>query len=498
MLSMEQYEHIRVGRRVYGRGIRELSRETGHSRNTIRRMLRGEQGGYATRQRQAHPVLGRLHDVIDGWLAADRDVPKKQRHTAKRVFDRLVEEHGFLGSASNVRRYVRDAKVRLGTNAPSVFIPLDPSCGQEAEVDWGSAVVIVEGQETRVHIFCMRSRYSGKHFVGAYVGERQQAFFDGHMRSWAFFGGVFPVHIYDNLRSAVRRVLEGRKRREQESFQRFRGYYDFTSRYCNRNAGHEKGGVENLVGYCRRNYLVPIPRVDSLEELNDQLLRQCLRYGSHRLAGRERTVAEFFEEEKEHLLRLPEVPFSNVQLGEGKVDKYSTVIVDKNRYSVPTRYGGLRVRVEVGVDTVAISQGGRRIAMHQRVYGNNKWCLDPDHYLELLQQRPQAFDSARPIRAWRKTWPESWERMLARFRACQGDSKGTKDFVSVLMLQREHARDRVEAAVERALETRLSTSDGVRHLLLHTGQGITPPALPTWPVTPRPDVSVYQQLGGVR
>lgn len=405
-----------------------------------------------------------------------------------------------MGSEPTVRRYVREAKVRLGVSAPKAFIPLEPELGQEAEVDWGTALAAISGQVGRYKFFCMRSKSSGKHFVQFYPCERQQAFFDGHIQAFRFFGGVFPVLIYDNLTAAVKRVFRGKKRLEQEAFSRFHAYYNFTPRFCNVGSGHEKGGVEALIGYVRRNYLVPIPEAATLEDLNQKVLKQCLAYGEHRMQGRERTVKEIFEQEKSYLLPLPEIAFSNIQTTDGKVDRYSTAIVDKNRYSVPTRYAGLKVKVSLAVNQVEIFRDGVRVASHRRLYGNNKWSLDPDHYLELIQRRPEAFNSARPIRQWRVNWPLCLERLLMRFQQSQGDTKGIKDFISVLMLYRDYKADEVETAVEKALEVHISCSQGVKHLLLpstESGSGSFQP-LESWPALPPADVSVYGQLGGVK
>jgi len=496
---MDQYAYIRTARRVYGKSIRQISKETGHSRNTIRKVLRREPYGYSRRSRQPYPILRQYLGIIDKWLKQDRQQPKKQRHTARRIYHRLVEEHGFQGSETTVRRYVRQAKVRLGMQATKAFIPLEPELGREAEVDWGTALAAIFGQVGKYKFFSMRSKSSGKHFVRFYPCERQQAFFDGHIRAFSFFGGVFSVLVYDNLSAAVRKVLRGKKRLEQEAFRRFHAYYNFTPRFCNTGNAHEKGGVEGLVGYVRRNYLVPIPEAATLEELNEKLLQQCLAYGEHRLQGRQETVNEIFEQEKSYLLALPEVPFSNIQTTDGKVDRYCTVIVDKNRYSVPSRYAGLKVRVSLSVSHVEIFHDGVRIARHQRLYGSSKWGLDPDHYLELIQRRPEAFHSARPIRQWRTQWPPCLERLLERFQQSQGRTKGIKDFISVLMLYREHLPDEVEAAVEKALQMHISCSQGVKYLLLPSSEAssASPPSLESWPALPPADVSVYGQLGGV-
>jgi transposase len=458
--------------------------------------LRGEYQGYSQRETQPYPVLGPYLGTIDSWLEADKSAPKNQRHTATRVFQRLVAEMGYTGSEVSVRRYVRGAKVRLGVGATKAFIPLDPDCGQEAEVDWGGALAVVAGEQVRLKYFCMRSKYSGKHFVRFYPCERQQAFFDAHIHAFAFFGGVFKTLIYDNLTSAVQKVLRGKGRIEQESFRRFHGYYSFTPRFCNVSSAHEKGGVEGSVGYVRRNYLVPVPKVGSIEELNEQTARSCLAYGSHRI--REATVDEFFEQEKAHLLPFPDQPFSNVQTVRSKVNHYSTVILDKNRYSVATEYAGFAVTALLGVDRVEIFYGSKRIGDHPRLFGNNKWRLDPDHYLDLLHKRPQAFNSARPIREWRKSWPAALEKLLERLVGARGETDGTREFISVLLLYRHHRKGDVDAAVELALECNAGSEAGVKHLLLHSQKDPEIAPLPLRQKTMIPDVSVYGELGGVK
>ena len=499
VLKVDQYELIRTGHRIYGQNISELSKLTGHSRNTIKKALRGELRGYKERNNQNYPVLDQYRGIIDDWLKSDRDNPKKQRHTAHRIYNRLVEEHGYSGSESNIRRYVRMSRMVLGGGTSRAFIPCDPEAGYEAEVDWGHATAVIAGKQVLLSFFCMRSKYSGKHFIRFYPCERQQAFFDAHIHGFAFFGGIFPVLIYDNLTTAVSKVLRGRNRIEQEAFSKFKAYYNFKAVFCNSGSGNEKGGVEGLVGFSRRNYMVPVPEADSLEELNEKILQQCISYGNHQMAGRDRKVNQLYDQEKSHLLIPVEVQFSNVQTLNGKADKYATVIVDKNRYSVPCSYVGFKVKVLLQVDRVEIFTGGRKIATHDRLYGNNKWGLDPDHYLDLLQQRPMAFNSARPIRQWRQSWPQSLHLLLERFCLAQGETKGIKDFITVLMFYRDYPVCEVNAAVELAIESSISCSDGVRHILIYTGDTVqTIAPLSTWPSLPAPDIAAYGQLGGVQ
>ena len=495
MLKVDQYDYIRTAHRVYGKTIRQIARDTGHSKNTVKKALRSQFVGYQPRAQQPYPVLGPYLSIIDRWLKADKKSPKKQRHTARRVYHRLQYEHGYQGSEGTVRHYVREAKIRLGLKTDHVFIPSDPELGCEAEADWGNCQAILAGELVKLKMFCVRSKGSGMHFVQCYPCERQQALLEGHIQAFDFFDGIFPTLIYDNLTTAVEKVFRGRERRLQEGFAKFKAYYNFTPRFCNVAKGNEKGGVEGLVGYARRNYMVPVPRAGSLEELNSRLLEQCLAFGQHRIVGRSEIVSKLFEQEKKHLIDLPPVRYENVDTSSGKVDKYATVIIDKNRYSVPTTYAGLKVRALLHIDRVDIFHNSKKISTHDRVYGNNKWQLDPQHYLELIYRRPQAFESARAIRQWRPHWPDCLDALLSRFSAKLGHTKGIKEFIAVLMLFKDHESSEVIDAVKSAFVANISSNAAVEHLLLKNSAAPAP-ALSNWQRLSPPDVSVYGQIGG--
>ena len=497
MLNVDQYEYIRTAQRVYGKNVSEIARETGHSRNTVKKVLRGEFTGYSARRSQPSPVLGPYHEIIYNWLEGDLESPKKQRHTAKRIYTRLVNECGFAGSETTVRRHVAAVKRTLGLNCSEAFIPLEPSPRGEAEADWGTAAVILGGEAVRVKCFCMRSKYSGNPFVRLYPCERQQALFDGLSRGFLYYGGVFPVVIFDNLTAAVKKVLLGKERKEQESFVRFRSWYTFTGRFCSPGRGNEKGGVEGLVGFARRNFLVPLPQGESLEDINDRLVEECLAYGSHRITGREGSVRELHEAERKTLMPLPRYPYGNEQTVSVKADKYATVMVDKNRYSVPASYAGRPLRAILTVDTISVYSGETRLAVHGRQYGNNHWILDADHYLELLRERPGAFRDARPLTEWKKTWSESMNTLLERFQERRGENRGIKEFIDVLLLTRNYGQKQVEDAVERALENGLGNAAGIRCLLETAGRQedfVRPLESARWTVLPPADVSAYSAL----
>jgi transposase len=479
MLGMDQYEMIRTAHRKYGKGIRQLARQFGHHRKTIRKILAGEEPRYRREKDSASPVMDNVAGLLRKWMEEDLEIPKKQRHTARRMYTRLVEETGFSGAESTVRRWVRECKADLGYGREEAVIPLSPEVAREAEVDWGRAWVVMKGQKREVKLFCLRSRYSGKMFVRAYAWERQEMFFDGHVVAFEYFGGVFPVLVYDNLTVAVHTVLRGKRRREQERFVSFRSYYTYEARYCTPGKGNEKGGVEGALGYARRNFLVPLPRVESFEELNRRLLERCLEHSEKRLEGREdrRTIQERHEEERGRLLPLPEKSFENLKVLPVRISRYQTAQVDRNRYSVPTAYVGRKLWAHVGCWAVSLYEGNRKVAEHLRVFGNSKWQIDPLHYLGVIGERVGAFDSARAICQWRPSWPRCYEEMLGKLMSRQGDNKGKREFVRILQLHGGYSSQKVEEAVEETVACGAFSYDAVKHLL-RTKEGRSPDVLP--------------------
>lgn len=326
MLTVDQREQIRRAYFIEGKSIRQIAREGRHDRKTVRKALRDAgPPRYSLRRSRPRPVLGLFLAVVDRWLEEDQQRPPKQRHTARRIYERLVAEFDFQGGESTVRQYVREKRPRL-----EVMIPLehDPS---EAQVDWGEAHVYLDGRPIKVQLFCFRLCYSQWPFAMAFLGQSQEAFFAGHVGAFEELGGVPRRITYDNLTLAVKRVLTGSSREEQLGFVAFRSHYLFEANFCRPREAHEKGLVENLVGYVRRNYLVPLPRVASLEELN-ALLRERCRAGLHRrLREQGRTVAEAWEEERSHLLPLPPRPWPCCVTRPARATLSCLVSFDSNR-----------------------------------------------------------------------------------------------------------------------------------------------------------------------
>ncbi len=334
MIIVEDKEEIRRAHYIHGKSIRQIHRETGHHRRTIRKALEdGMKPEYQRRKPQAQPVMAPVKIIIDQWLEKDKTQPPKQRHTAKRIHERLKTEYEFNGAESTVRHYVAQRRRELG-NGNDVFIPLVYAPGHMAQVDFGAAEIIIAGEQLTAQIFCLRMCYSKQSFVMALPNQSQESFFEGHVRAFDFLGGVPGQLVYDNLKTAVNKVLKGRDREEQVSFVAFRSHYLFQSRFCTPAQAHEKGLVEGLVGYSRRNFLVPMPEEATWDDLNNYLWDKCKAEGPRRLRGMQETIGQALALEQHKLLPLPSKPFPCCRFQTLQANAFVLVTLHIYRYSV--------------------------------------------------------------------------------------------------------------------------------------------------------------------
>ena len=460
MLKVDQREEIRRAFYLEGKSIRRIARECHHDRGTIRKAIHDAgPPRYAISKARRRPVLGPFIQFIDNWLKEDESSPPKQRHTARRIFHRLREEHFYPGGESTVRDYVHLHRLRQRP----VFIPLSYEPGEDAQADFGEARVIMKGRPLIVQLFVGRLCYSKIPFLVASPNQQQEALFEGHEESFGFFGGV-PRNIwYDRLSQAVKRSLSGHKPQEQEAFIAFRSHYLFDSRFCNAGEGHEKGLVENLVGYARRNYLVPVPEVNSFEELNDLLKQRCLAEAGRRLRGETKTVGELWEEEKPHLLKLPEHPFPCCRTVPVHPNRFAMVTYETNRYSVPVAYASEPLLLRAYVDHVEITDGESLLAVHDRCYSREQDILSVFHYLPLLKARPGAFDHARPLKMWPR--PAVLDHYLVQLKDRLPHRTATAEFLRVVELCSSRGINEVAAAVEQAMSLGSLGADTVAFLL---------------------------------
>jgi len=300
----------------------------------------------------------------------------------------------------------------------------------------------------------------------AFPTQRQEAFLLGHVRAFAHFGGVPHRISYDNLKAAVKRILEGRNREEQTTFIRFRSHYLFDSHYCTPGQAHEKGGVENGVGYTQRNFLVPLPEVADFDELNQFFLAACLEDDLRIVERTDRPIGERWQEEQPQLRPLPAYPFACCVSREATLNGYGLVRFETNRYSVPADKARKKLTVRAYPFHLEVLADNEVIATHVRSYARNQDILEPLHYLSLLEQRPGAFEHAKPLRQWREKWPPIYEQLLSALRQQHADeSQAIRAFVRVLQLHHSHPPELIQAAVEQALNDGLVSPDGVRFCL---------------------------------
>jgi transposase len=456
---VEIYGRVRRAVRVEGRSQRAVAREFGLSRETVRKMLQyAVPPGYQRQQPIKRPKLGPWLGVIDAILNDDKQRPPKQRHTSKRIFERLKEEHGFTGGYTIVKDYVRTATLR----GQEMFVPLMHPAG-EAQVDFGEALVVIAGVEQKAHYLVMDLPQSDDCFVAAFPAETTEAFLEGHVRAFAYFGGVPTRILYDNTRIAVAKRLGGEQRQRTRAFSELQSYYLFADKFGRPAKGNDKGKVEGLVGYARRNFMVPIPRVSSWQELNAHLEQQCRKRRERRLRGHSETIGERFERDRAALLPLPAAPYEACEKISTRVSSLSLVRYRSNDYSVPTQYGHRQVWVKGYVHEVVIASGSEVIARHERSYEREVVVFDPLHYLALLEQKTRALDQAAPLAGWRL--PESFVQ-LRRLLEARLRKHGSREYVQVLRLLETFNIVEVTLAIEDALQLGTISFDAVRHLLL--------------------------------
>jgi transposase len=396
--------------------------------------------------------MGPWIPTIRAWLVADREAPRKQRHTARRVWERLVEEHDAQVAEPTVRHVVRQLRAELESSIREVTIVARHEPGEEAEVDFGQATVIVAGEPVVVHLLHLRLSASARSVTLAFLADDQAALLEGHVAAFERLGGVPGRIRYDNLTAAVTRVLQGRDRLEADRFVALRSHYGFESFFCEpgERGAHEKGGVEGEVGRFRRRHLVPVPRVDTMAGLDDLLAGADAKDGRRHVAGRRETVGQAFEVERPHLRPLPSEPFDAALPLRARVDRKARICVRQRWYSVPAQLAGREVEVRLGARAVEVRREGRVVARHERSPRKGSQTLALDHYLEVLARKPGALPSSLTLAQARERgmFTSAHERFWRRARRRMGDGAGTRALIEVLLLHRQLPFIAVHAALD--------------------------------------------------
>ena len=461
---MDRWMEIR--RRVLVEGVskRQVMAEEGIHWETLKKILaHGNPPGYRQKQGRPQPLIGPYLGRIEQILKDDKQVHKKQRHTAKRIFERIRDEDGYRGKYTQVKRAVQGLKQRTS----EVYVPLVHLPG-EGQVDFGHALVKLCGQLVMRPFFAMALPYSTAYFVQVFERETTEVICEGHNRAFEHFGGVCNRISYDNPATLVAKRLGVHKREMNQRFKQLVSHYLFDTHFCTVRRGNEKGVVEGSVKYARLNFMVPVPEVNSLAELNKRLLEMCLNDLNRKVRGQGKTKLELLKEDQAHFRPMPAALFDASLKVSTTASSLSLVRFDCNDYSVPAQYAHHPVVVKGSIAKVEIFRLDRRIASHERVWLKEAVTFDPLHYLAILEGKPGALDHARPLKDWQL--PECFALLRRRMEGKERyHGEGTREYIRTLRLMEKHSLARVTRAVKKAVQMEIYTRDGVAQLLISRG-----------------------------
>ena len=498
---MELFETIR---REYEFGvgtIKGVARKLGIHRRMVREALADAVPKERKSVERVRPRLAPAIPFIDAILESDVRAPRKQRHTARRIYNRIRAEKPEIEVAEGtVRAYVREKKLKIGLIHRETFVPQSYGWGQEGQVDWYEMYADLGGERQKAQIFCLRSMGSAGAFHCAYPHASQQAFLEAHELAFHYFGGVFHVLRYDNLKSAVQRILRGSQREETARFVAFRSHWGYEAEFCNPAHGNEKGGVEGEGGFFRRNHLTPVPVARDYEHLNE-LLREASQQDEQRMVGeRSVSVGVAMATEREHLLPVAKEGFDLAAVRFPVVNTSGCVKVLTNFYSVPLATGTV-VEAKIYAAYVEIWHQGKRRAQHERCFRRQQKVLDLDHYLEALERKPGALAGSTALEQWRAQgkWPTSYDRYWEVLKQRQGKQAGTGAMIEILRLGQQYGFPKMREAIEEALQLGCSDAAAVRYLLTAAGlEKKKPDAVELGALIvyerPQPSIAAYDQL----
>jgi len=505
MRRVETYELIRIDHQKLGLSKREICRKHHVGRLTVNQALESAVPPERKKVVRTSPVLTEeIKSFIDGILESDRKAPRKQRHTARRIWQRVAEEFGSAAKEVTVRRYVRIRKRQLAIGVQA-FVPQHHPAGAQFEVDFYEAEVNFPDGPVVAKIVSVRSEFSGASFHVAYPAQTQSAFLEGVALGLEFLGGTAPIVRFDNLKQAVARILRGKRRIQQDRFIAFRSHYLFQADFTTPGlqGAHEKGGVENEQGRFRRRWFVPVPTFSGWAQLNDYLAACCIEDLSRTADGKTLSIGELAQMEKEFLQPLPAERFETGQIGDGRVDQKARVTVKTNRYSVPASLVGRRVNWRVSPMTIELSYEGKAVAVHDLIHGRSQEALVLDHYLEVLMDKPGAFPGALPLHQARLSgdFPKSYDQLWQKLCARSTKPEGTRQMIEVLLMHRSFPKAVMYQAVDQALDSGAIDPSGVELFARRIGSPklfAQSPPLDVGQLSrfdrPLPDTTIYDAL----
>ena len=455
---MDQWIELRRKIRNEQISLRQLERDTGIHRQTLRKIRDNSQPpGYqrikTIEKTKIGPYIARIKAIIE----ADKGVHKKQRHTAKRILE-ILQSEGFDGGYTIVKDAVRHIK----RTSKEVFMPLSQRPG-EAQVDFGHAVVKFNGILKKVVFFVLSMVHSDAMFVMAFPRECTEAFLEAHVRAFDFFGCVPKRISYDNTRVAITKILTGHKRKHTAEFKRLISHYLFEPHFCNIRRPNEKGIVEGSVKYSRLNFMVPVPQVKDYDELN-RLLRDCCRSDLDRILRGKRSLSkrQLLAEDRIAAIALPDDKFDYRKSTSTFASSESLVRYDTNDYSVPVSSAHHQATIKASVNFIEVYQQDKLIAKHRRCWDRERQIFEPMHYLELLERKPGSMDHARPLEDWQL--PECFDTYRRCLEAHQDN--GMKEYIKILLLLKKYSTTQIAKAITKALNYRIYCYDAILQFLL--------------------------------
>jgi len=436
IIDVDMYQKIREMSTIQGMSQRAIAKMLGISRNTVKKYYDGDSVPWERKEyiRKSDILTDDVLDFILRCLEEDKSENlDKQQHTARRIYQRLVAEKQFTGGESTVRLAVNKIKGSI----PKSFIPLEFDPGEALQIDWGEATVYLDGLKTKLNLFCARLCFSCAIFVIAFKHQNEESFLEGQQKAFEFFDGIPHKVIFDNAKVAVKEGF-GQYAQIQNRYKAFSAHYAFHPLFCNVASGNEKGLVENLVGFSRRNFLVPVPKVKDLAELNILLTAKCVEYRQHLIQGREGTVGLRLRQELSYFYSLPKYSFDTSKTAIAKVSEYSTVRFDKNNYSVPATLIGKEATIKAYGNDIKIYYKVTNVASYDRIYGNGgatSYMLE--HYMPLLERKPRSVFNAKPVRQniqkdlleWGMNFPNANRDTVKLLRLCL--DYGTERIISI-------------------------------------------------------------------
>lgn len=478
---MDKIHFIRQLFYEQGKSISAIANETGHDRKTIAKYIDMDDFNQDTPKPEDPdaicPKLDAFKHHIDQWLEEDRKVPRKQRHTAKKIFNRLKDEvNDFDCSYRLVAKYVAYKKAKLNLNKNKGFIPLVHYPG-ESQADFGAATFFENSIEHNGKYLVLSFPYSNAGFFQLMYGENAECMMEGMISIFKHIGGVPSEIWFDNASTIVTKILKDGQRNVTDKFMRFAAHYGFTYKFMNPYSGNEKGNVENKVKYVRSNYLVPVPHFISISDKNRKLLEDADKdLEREHYRHEDSTLKSLFEEDKKALLPLPDVQFDYARYETAKTDKWGRFTLDegKHEYSSSPDHAGDRVWLKITADKVYVMDTKHKtITIHRRLYGKDKQSImDWIPYLETISRKPRSLFNS----GLYDMMPEPMQDYLS---SCSSTDRG-KVLKALAEQTRRTGFESALATVEEALSYQANDPDSLQNLYrrLYADVPILPPLPP--------------------